>query len=102
MQKSWHINVLELEVSKASNSFIQKIQKTKFDSSTDRQHGSSFLCTKHRRHQEQTFNENLEINLEFSHREENTFGSRIYSESQNQTVVGNPETSRTATNGNFV
>ena len=72
--------------SEASNSFFYKIQKTKFDSSTDKRDGSlSLLFIKHGRHPEKTFNRNLEINLGLPHRVENTFdnifGGRIYTKS---------------------
>ena len=59
--------------SEASNSFLYKIQKTKFNLSTDRQHNSSLLLIKHGRNPEQTFNRNLEKKFGLSHREENTF-----------------------------
>ena len=68
--------------SEASNSFFYKIQETKINSSTDRQHDSSLLFIKHGRNPEQTFNRNLERNLGLSHREENTFDSRIYTQSE--------------------
>ena len=42
-----------------SNSFFYKIQKTRFDSLTDRQHDSYVLFIKHGRNTEQTFNRNL-------------------------------------------
>ena len=68
--------------SEADHSLIYKIQKTKFDSSMYRQHDSNFLFIKHGRHPEQTFNRNLEINLGLSHREDNSFDSRIYTQSK--------------------
>ena len=48
------------EISEASKSFIYKTQKTKFNLSTDRQHDTSLLFSKHGKHPEQTFNRNLE------------------------------------------
>ena len=66
--------------SEATNSFIYKIQKPKFDLSSDRQYDSSLLFTKHGRHPEQTFNRNIERNMWLSHREENTLDSRIYTQ----------------------
>ena len=80
--------------SEASNSFFYKIQKTKFDSSTDRQRDSSLslLFIKHGRNPEQTFNRNLERNLGLPHREENTFDSRIYTKSeQSNSRLGIPK-----------
>ena len=68
--------------SEASNSFFSKIQKAKFDSSMDRHHDSSLLFIKHRRNPDQTFNRNLERNLGLPHGEENTFDSRIYTQSE--------------------
>ena len=66
-----------IESSEATNSFIYKIQKTKFDSSADRQHDSSLLFIKHGGHPEQTFNRNLEKKLGLSHRQENNFDSSL-------------------------
>ena len=74
--------------SEASNSFFSKIQKAKFDSSMDRQHDNSLLFIKHGRNPEQTFNRNLERNLGLSHREENTFDSRIYTQSEQSNSLG--------------
>ena len=68
--------------SEASNYFFYKIQKTKFDSSTGRQYDSSLLFIKHGKNLEQTFDQNLKSNLGLSHREENTFDSRIYTQSE--------------------
>ena len=62
--------------------FFYKIQKTKFDSSTDRQHDSSLLFIKRERNPKQTFDPNLERNLGLSHREKNTFDSRICTQSE--------------------
>ena len=50
VEKAWHINVLELEAVR-----LLQIQKTKFDSSTDRQHNISLLFIKLGRNPEQTF-----------------------------------------------
>ena len=78
--------------SEASNSFFYKIQETKINSSTDRQHDSSLLFIKHGRNPEQTFNQDLERNLGLSHREENTFDSRIYTQSeQSNSRLGIPK-----------
>ena len=66
----------------ASNSFFYKIQESKINSSTDRQHDSSLLLIKHGRNPEQTFNQNIKRNLGLSHREENTLDSRIYTQSE--------------------
>ena len=77
--------------SEASNSFFYKIQKTKFDSSTDRQH-AALLFNKHGRNPEQISDRNLERNLGLSHREENTFDSRIYTQSeQSNSRLGIPK-----------
>ena len=79
-------------ISEASSSFFYEIQKNKFDSSTDRQHDSSVLFIKHGKNPEQTFNRYLEINLGLSHREENTFDSRIYTQSeQSNSRLGIPK-----------
>ena len=67
-----------IESSETSNSFFYAIQKTKYDSSTDKEHDSSLLFIKHGRNPEQTFNRNLKRNFELLHRKENTFDSRIY------------------------
>ena len=78
--------------SEASNSFFYKIQETKINSSTDRQHDSSFLFIKHGRNPEQTCNRNLERNLGLSHREENTFDGIIYTQSeQSNSRLGIPK-----------
>ena len=86
MEKAWHINVLELEAVKLAILFFffffYKIQKTKFDSSTDRQHDSSLLFIKRERNPKQTFDPNLERSLGLSHREKNTFDSRICTQSE--------------------
>ena len=59
---------------------------------TDRQHDSSLLIIKHRRHPQQTFNRNLERNFGLSHREKNTFDSRIYIQSeQSNSRLGIPK-----------
>ena len=71
-----------IRYSDASNSFFYKIQETKINSSMDRQHDSSLLSIRHERNPEQTFNQNLERNLGLSHREENTFDIRIYTQSE--------------------
>ena len=68
----------------ASNSFINKIQRTKFDSSTGRQHDSSLLFIKHGRHPEQTSNQILVRDLGLPNREENTCDSKIYTSLSNQ------------------
>ena len=56
--------------SEASNSLFYKIQETKINSSTDKQHDSylslSLLFIKHGRNPEQTFNRNLERTLRLS------------------------------------
>ena len=49
--------------SEANNSFIYKIQKTKFNSSMASQHDGSLLIIKHGRHPEQAFNRNLRRNV---------------------------------------
>ena len=73
----------------ASNSFINKIQRTKFDSSTGRQHDSSLLFIKHGRHPEQTSNQILVRDLGLPHREENTCDSKnIYQPQQSKSRVG--------------
>ena len=80
------------ESSEASNSSFYKFQETKFDSSTNRQHGSSILLIKHGRNPKQTFKRNLKRNLGLSHREENTFDSRIYTYSeQSSSRLGIPK-----------
>ena len=59
---------------------------------TDRQHDSSLLFIKRRRHPQQTFNRNLERNFGLSHREKNTFDSRIYIQSeQSNSRLGIPK-----------
>ena len=68
--------------SEASNSFFYKTQKTKFDSSTDGQHDGSLLFIKHGRKPEQKFDCNLERNFGLYHREENTFVSKICTQSE--------------------
>ena len=50
-----------IKSSKASISFIYRTDKAKFNSSTDRQHGSSLLFTSHGRHPEQTLIKILKI-----------------------------------------
>ena len=70
VEKALHINVLKLEV---LNSSFNKIQKTKYDSSTDRQHDSSLFFIKHGRNAEQIFDRNLEKSLGLFHREEKIF-----------------------------
>ena len=88
--------------SEAIVSFIYKIKKTKFHSSTDSQLDSSLLFIKHGKHPEQIFSRNLERNLGLSHREENTFYSRRYTQSeQSNSRLGIPKTSRTVVNENF-
>ena len=58
----------------------------------DRQHDSSLLLIKHGRNLEQTFNQDLERNLELSHREENTFDTRIYTQfEQSNSRLGIPK-----------
>ena len=82
----------KIRSSEASNSFIYKIQKTKFDLPTDRQHDSSILFIKHGRHSEQTINQNLKRNLGLLHREEITFDNRIYTKSeQSNSGLGIPK-----------
>ena len=66
-----------IESSETSNSFFYAIQKTKHDSSTDKEHDSSLLFIKNGRNPEQTFNRNLKRNLELLHRKENTFDSSL-------------------------
>ena len=66
-----------IESSETSNSFFYAIQKTKYDSSKDKEHDSSLLFIKHGRNPEQTFNRNLKRNLELLHRKENTFDSSL-------------------------
>ena len=66
-----------IESSETSNSFFYAIQKTKYDSSTDKEHDSSLLFIKHGRNPEQTFNRNLKRNFELLHRKENTFDSSL-------------------------
>ena len=84
-----------IESTEASNSFIYKTRKTKFDLSTDRQHDSSVLFIKHGRHPEQTFNRNLKKIRVSSQIRKYIWRQNIYPVWAIKQQTGNPNTSWT-------
>ena len=95
VEKTWHINVLELEAARLAILSFKKFKKLnsihqQIDNVTAL--SLSLLFIKHGRNPEQTFNRNLERNLGLPHREENTFDSRIYTKSeQSNSRLGIPK-----------
>ena len=95
VEKTWHINVLELEAARLAILSFKKFKKLnsihqQIDNVTAL--SLSLLLIKHGRNPEQTFNRNLERNLGLPHREENTFDSRIYTKSeQSNSRLGIPK-----------
>ena len=85
VEKTWHINVLELEAARLAILSFTKFKKLNSIHQQINVTALSLLFIKHGRHPEKTFNRNLEINLGLPHRVENTFdnifGGRIYTKS---------------------
>ena len=57
VEKAWHISVLEFEAVRLAILFFCKIQETKINSPTDKQHDNSHLFIMHGRNPEQTLME---------------------------------------------
>ena len=94
MEKAWHINVLELEAVRLEFLSFTKFKKlNSIHLRIDNMTALSYFI-KLGRNPEQTFDWNLERNLVLSYREENTFDTRIYTQSEQSNIrLGIPKLS---------